>query len=243
MSVSDDIKRILWHEMGHLCVDTIKIETHNNLKVNLLNLTVANDGLFKWSGFVEMLPSLPFKDIPINHSILAYSLISLQAGCVFETIYFQIIKENSSINFGDCFSFNRECIGNGDWTNYHEILSKIREIHPEFRGKLDLNGYLEIDFSRLVNIALFKLSEFITKMNEIIDNEVIKIEKDFTGRDGAHGIYSYNYSGDELTELINRIIPLMNELGFRDTLMELHESFIKKFSDYIDKYDVRYNIM
>jgi hypothetical protein len=238
MSISEDIKRILWHEMGHLCVDILKKEDHNQLEVNLLNLSFTDhhDDLFKWSGYVEILPSLPFIDIPKNHSLMAYSLISLGAGCIFETIYFNEIKGDESMKFEDSFSFNKESIGNGDWRNYEEIMFKMRELYPNFRGKIDLLEYMGTGFLKIVHDTFFTLSDFIIKLSHIIDEEVIKIEGKFTKHNPSTGEFSYNYSGEDLNHLIQKIIPLMDNNGFRYELKNIHDTFIINYSVYIDKY-------
>lgn len=237
MSVSEDIKRILWHEMGHLCVDLIKIESHNYLSINQVALGHQNyvGDQFNWNGYVEMQPAIPFEDIPNDFSVLAYSLISLQAGCIFEMIFFKKILKDSSTNFEDCFSIKKDALGNGDRRSYSEILSAILKTNPEFRGKKDVLKFIEKEFVHKVKDRFFGLDDFIKKLDVLVNKEVIKIEGNYN-ENKDRGDYSYNYTDDELIGLSKNVKVVIDEFQFRENLKEIHDYFVASYSKYLDKY-------
>ncbi len=223
--------------MGHLCVDLIKIESHNQLSINQVTIGHKNysGDQFNWNGHVEMEPSLPFKEIPSDISVLAYSLISLQAGCIFETIFFQKISMDSSKEFENCFSNKKDAIGNGDWRNYYEILSEIRNISPELRGKMDFHNFMENEFPKGVKDMLFEMDGFIKNLDDLVTREALKIEENYKGKTDK-GDYNYNYIGDELISLSKDVTTLMEKFLFRESLIEMHNWFIKSYTRYLGKY-------
>lgn len=42
MSTVSDIKRILWNEIGHLCVDILKVKADKEIKISVLNISRSN---------------------------------------------------------------------------------------------------------------------------------------------------------------------------------------------------------
>lgn len=97
-----EIKRILWHELGHLCVRLVmndKIENHSITSLNVKYTNYIGEDKFPWSGSVNYNPATKVDD----DLVVAYTMISLFTGCVFETIYFNEIIGNTDKKVEDCF--------------------------------------------------------------------------------------------------------------------------------------------
>jgi hypothetical protein len=235
MKELENIKRIFWHELGHLCVDIIKVEKIAGLYINNLNISYRNDtGLpFKWTGYVEALPELPYLEIPKEESKFAYSLIGLVSGCVFETIYFHnFLKENNK-NFKDCFCMKGDCIGNGDWRFFNEVLTSFRELYPKTRGDKDLFEFLEEKFINIYFNAVEKMKSFFNALKEIVDFQSQIIFDDFQAK-GSPESYSFNILDEQLKELIDILRPLVYDYGFVEVLASTTEEIIEKIKPYQD---------
>jgi hypothetical protein len=235
MKELENIKRIFWHELGHLCVDIIKEKRIPELYINNLNISYSNEmGLpFKWTGYVEALPKLPYLEIAKEDNKFAYSLIGLVSGCVFETIYFHnFLKENDK-NFKDCFCMKGDCIGNGDWSSLNQILSKFRGLYPKTRGNVGLFEFLEEGFLITYSEVVEKMEDFFIALKEIVDFESKSIFDNFQAS-GSPASYSHNISGKPLKKLTDKLRPLVYEYGFVEVVTSTSEKIIGKIKVYQD---------
>ncbi len=222
--------------MGHFCVDIQKSIHHKDYYVNELSIKykTRNDDNIEWYGLVQMLPTIKWVEIPKDSSFMAYSLISLTSACIFETIYFNNIL-NESKKLDDCFGLKNQCLGKGDWNSYHNILSEMRKLHEYIRGKKDVNQFMEIDYVEIIKEKIDKMVEFQQALVEIINPLAEKIEKDFLSKDSPSP-YCYKISGEALNSLREEVFKVSNEYGFSTVVSELRIILIDNYNSFIKKY-------
>ena len=238
MNLTKNINRILWHEIGHFCIDIQKVKYHSDYCVNKIKIAYKrrNDDLIPWYGYVEMLPTTKWELIPKDPSFMAYSLISLISGCLFETIYLtEILKESRELK--DCFSFTKNAVGRGDFNSYHEILTQTRKLHEYLRGKNDFNNFIEFEFKNIVTDKIYKIEEFFVALKKIIDPIAIDIEKDYLIKNSSSP-YEFEIIGKYLESIKNEILEISKQAGFSNLIEELREHFIEQYQHYITKYKV-----
>jgi hypothetical protein len=233
MEELENIKRIFWHELGHLCVDIIKVEKIDGLYINKLNISHNNDrGLpFNWTGFVEALPEMLYEEIPKEDLKFSYSLMGLVSGCIYETIYFQFFSNENHRTFEDCFCMKGDCIGNGDWRFFHEVLTSFRGIYPKTRGNIDLFEFLEEKFIKIYLAEVTKMKDFFNALKEIVNFQSQIIFDDFHATARTDD-YSFDISNEILTELIDRVKPLVYEYGFVEVLESMSKMILEKIKPY-----------
>ncbi|UGU14251.1 hypothetical protein LS482_11055 [Sinomicrobium kalidii] len=127
MSVLNDIKRIVWHEFGHLCVNSIMVKSVKDIDLNIARLTIHYlnmvDGA-KWGGCVQVLPDPGYERAVKNLNYFSLKSISLFSGCLFETLYLNVIQGLDKGIF-DCFCNKSNCTGIGDFYTYNSLISEL----------------------------------------------------------------------------------------------------------------------
>ncbi len=230
MSNKENIKRILWHEVGHLCARVVIKENHEGTEITHLNIghiNIIDDKAFNWNGEVAFNPPTIIE----NDSIIALSLISLISGCIFETTYFnEIINDKREIN--DCFSSNKYHLGNKDHYDYYDIISQILDKYS-FRGKKDVVDFL-CNFFKEVSKSLILKKEFIEELDVIIDEEAETINQDFElPREES---FEFIYEGDNLKNLIEKVKEVMEKYNYSESINNLKDIFITQLEVFKKKY-------
>lgn len=236
MGLTNDIKRVLWHEMGHFCIDVLKPYHHEEYYVNQIAIQYKkrNDDLIAWFGHVEMLPTIKWHLIPQDASFMSYSLLSLVSACIFETFFFvEVLKEERKLK--DCFSLNKTVLGNKDYHHYHEIISQTRQLHEYFRGHLDVNRFLEFEFIEIIKKEIDVRKDFFKALETIIDQQASTIEQEFTLKK-MPSPYSFLIENEELEKLKTEVIELSEKYGFTETVLDLRNRFMEEYDSYIKKY-------
>ncbi|GMN07488.1 hypothetical protein MTsPCn5_28770 [Croceitalea sp. MTPC5] len=230
MSLYEEIKRAVWHEMGHLCIDIIKPTHHIDYAVKefCIKYRQRRDDLPSWGGFVKMLPSIKYLEIPKDSSFMAYSLMSLCGGCIFET-------RHLGGDLKDCFGQDLKSVGSGDWRAYKGIVSTSSRIHPYFRGNKEVFQFIEFDYVKLVQDEILKLTYFFKELEKIVNKISSEIEKDFSSK-GKPSPYSLLIDNEKLEKLITEAAEISEKYGFTETISALRERFMEEYESFIEKY-------
>lgn len=216
MNDLEQIKSILWHEVGHLCVDILKVQKFPKISINKLVISTAICKTNKWCGFVRLLPTeeLTFEKAINNHKFLAFTLLSLTSGCVFQTsLNYSIFK------FKGCFAFNKKAVGKGDHDKFYKIQSQFRRLHPELRGNIEFNTKISIIPQSIFQSNLLELDKFNLSLKEIINRETSLILKDYQKKNKPNK-YEFEYEDCDLEGLILEISTLINNYGFKELIDE-----------------------
>lgn len=230
MSLNNQIKRAVWHEIGHFCIDIIKPIHHEDYQVTefCVKYQQRSDDLPSWGGFVKMLPTIKFLEIPKDPSFMAYSLMSLCSGCIFETKHLET-------NLKKCFSNNMKCLGFGDWRSYKLIISETSKLHPYFRGKKEAFQFIEFDYIKLVQDEIEKLTDFFSEIEKKVNQITSEIEKDFSFKEKPSP-YSFLIDKEELENLKMEVLEISEKNEFTDSVLALRESFIEEYVSFVEKY-------
>jgi hypothetical protein len=230
MKELENIKKIFWHELGHLCADIVRVKKVDKLRISEVKISWVKK--YDWSGHVESLPEQVWSDIVKNNNKFTYSLLSLLSGCVFQTIYEQVFLGREETRFEDCFCIESNCLGNGDWMNYNQILSEFRITYPNSRGDFNLMNFLEKEVIEIYRIEVLKMKEFFNSLKGIVDIQAQIIFDDLKKK-GSPDIYSYCFRNEQLEELIEKVKPHLDEYRFREVLEEVSEKIVREVRPFL----------
>lgn len=230
MSLNNQIKRAVWHEVGHVCIDIIKPTHHEDYEVTefCVKYQQRSDDLPSWGGFVKMLPTIKYLEIPKDPSFMAYSLMSLCGGCIFET-------KHLKTDLNECFSNNMKCLGFGDWHKYKGIVSATSDLYPYFRGNKEVFQFIEFDYVKLVQDEILKLTYFFKELEKIVNKISFEIEKDFSSNEKPSP-YSFLIDKEELEKLKTEVAEISEKYGFTETISAVRERFMEEYESFVEKY-------
>lgn len=214
MKVIKELDNILWHEVGHLLIDILMVEKHTDLYINELVIRNYDCQNVSWCGWVKLEPDilLTYDEVIKSKSLISFKFLSLYSGCLFQSLYTP--EEN---DLKDCFAFKKEAIGKGDYDQSSELMSRLMKNHSELRGNMDFfdchNSIIYDEFK-----TKFMGNDNLKKeLSPIIKNEVEKIHADILANNDMKR-YSYNYSNEELDELIKSISEVIAKLNLRELI-------------------------
>mgnify|MGYP000946443051 CR=1 FL=1 len=208
-----------------MCVDVVIVEKIRWLDIS--ELKISWDKKFKWEGYVEKSSLQEWCEIVKDKNQFTYSLLNLVSGCIFQTIYEQYFLNKKEISFEDCFCFNKNCIGNFDYNNYFEIISKFRNIHPDTRGNIQFLNFIERDIIQDYYSKIIKMRDFFDSLKKIIDSHSITVFENFKIKDNIDS-YSYCFKEEKLKKLIKEIKLVNDKHGFGEVLEITSEKIIKE---------------
>ena len=226
----EQIESILWHEVGHLCVDVLKIQFSD--KITIDKLTISNEICENrgWCGEVVMGPEnlLTYEKVVNDNYLAAFSLLSLISGCFFQS---KLGPEN--LEFEECFCRKKKAIGYEDYFKYHEIPFRLRKLHP----LLNANKNIFLDRLELIQdeykTELLKLKDFQTEISKIISDEVEKIHSKFSALNKPKR-YSFQYEGEELQKLTKVLLETMDKNGLKELLTTSAEKIIENINQFTE---------
>jgi hypothetical protein len=226
MEELENIKKIFWHELGHLCVDIVRAEKIEGVIVS--KVKVSWDKEFKWKGHVETLPEHEWYEIIKDNNKFTYPLMSLLSGCVFQTSYEQFFLDKNEIRFEDCFC--KEGIGTYDYMDLNSfVLAFIN--HNKVNGTTKLAYFLLNEVAQYYGNEVLKKVDLFHSLKEVVDIQAQIIFDDFHKK-GRPDCYSYYIRNQELKDLIEKITPIIYKHGFIGVLAEISEKIEKEIESY-----------
>lgn len=228
----EEIKSILWHEIGHLLIDLFLVNSHSDISISKVVIRNYECKNIKWCGYVDLIPSekLKYNEVVKNDSLTAFKFLSLVSGCLFQS-EFATIK----LDFKDCFAFKNTAIGKGDHDQFYQIPFKLREAYDiseedkkKFYQKLDKIVFQEYPKE------ILKLDKFISEMYKFIAYLGKVIITDFNSKSNKEE-YSFIIQDEFLVEISEKLIEIMKVNGFTELLNSLHQELV----DTIQKYFIK----
>ena len=225
-----DIQRIIWHEIGHLSIDILKVESVKDIVINKLNISHINNisGTFNWFGCVEILPEIAYSKIPEDRKVFAFYLVSLVSGCIFETVYLTVYlgKDKSLVN---CFDNKENCLGQQDYRDYQEIISNFYKLYDHHRGDMKLYSFLINDFIQNYFEKILEWKGFFDKIKTIVEEEAKIILEKYREKPGN---FTYDLTDELLVSLIDKVRSVILDSKFDGFV----ESTITNFIEFIEPY-------
>ncbi|TBW26963.1 hypothetical protein [Gramella sp. KN1008] len=232
----EEIRKIFWHELGHLCTNIFKTEKYPKYNISLLNISFTNERsrLFKWHGHVDTLPPIPHENLVENLNLLTYSLMGIISGCVFQTVYSVKVLGNADLNYDSCFCHTNNCIGSGDFNSFHAILSQLRKRYPQLRGNRNFSQYSEVDLPNAFLNELAKNNDFIIGMTEIAEKHCSGIY-DLYLKQGKDVNLSFNLENGKIEHLIEELRPILVKCKFPEVINKYSDNFLDSLKQGITK--------
>jgi len=215
------ISDVVWHEMGHFCLDVLLIKNNSNYEISSFKYEY-NRKTNELTGCVtcgcEEIKSNKDLINKGNLNDLSFKILSVLAGSVFESIHNkkfcnndltpkEILSKGSAIY--DAIEFNsiiKEFYNGADATK-----EEIIEEH--------LNSFLDI---------IFKNDIFVAELSKINQGYIEKIYNDldqdnYLGQDN----YSLNLSADIIKDLKVKVSEILNKSGMENQIEVIKDKIIK----------------
>jgi hypothetical protein len=225
MNFSEDLQRVLWHEIGHFCVDLLEVESNPSFSIDELWVSYHEKAIsnHKWAGGVKMVPSVKWNILVEDLDKTAFSMLGFISGCVFETVFRNEFLQNKVL-FEDCFSHKSNCAGNGDFRSFFLTGSEFRK---KYGRKPDFIKFSETELSEIYYHKIIANQAFLEQLNELIINKRDAI-LDFYNKSDNKIEFFYHFSNKDLDILKDFIYEIMYKTSFKETILELKESIRTK---------------
>lgn len=225
MEISIDLQRILWHELGHFCVDLIDNEKDENFSISAFWVSYHKIAIsdHKWGGGVKVIPSTKFEVLVEDIDKTSFSILNVISGCIFQTIFLkEIIKIETSNN--DCFCPQDKCAGKQDFFTFHRITSQIRK---RYGYNSEFVGFSEIELFDIYYKLIIENKLFVESINELISCYVKKIFNTYEISENKEEFYYY-FESDEIELLKKEIYDILVKTSFKTTIEILKEKIKEK---------------
>ena|SRR5690606_31097798 len=204
MEVVEDLKRVLWHELGHLCIGILfceKNETYFNSSLEVSYFELAH----KWGGKVSKNKIDKSKDLiqDIDNALLA--IIDLGMGCVFQTLYInEILNKEESLS--KCLCYQSGCPGADDIQKMGFIVVLLRENYV--RKNISLLDFFNKCYELICGNKMFikSIMNLVEKYSDFIIEEYNK--------QGKSREFKYIISDKELDELEEEVKTIILNNSF-----------------------------
>ncbi|MWB92925.1 hypothetical protein GON26_00970 [Flavobacterium sp. GA093] len=229
MEIRTDLERVLWHEIGHLCIDLIEIEDSPDFFVDDLwaNYHAIAISEHKWEGGVRMLPSIQYEVLLQDDDKTSFALLGLISGCVFQTLYIKEFLKDADVGFENCFCMQQKCGGRGDIISFLGITSLIRK---KYGLNKDFIEFSERELQHIYYDIITKNQEFLGELHILISRYtaiVYAVYQESENKDE----FKYSLKGNYLDSLNDELIKLIKGTGFYDAVKGLKESIKEKMTE------------
>ncbi|QOG01081.1 hypothetical protein [Flavobacterium sp. MDT1-60] len=229
MEIRTDLERVLWHEVGHLCIDLIEIEDSpdffvDDLWANYHKIAISE---YKWEGGVRMLPSIKFDVLLQDDDKTSFALLGLISGCVFQTLFLKDLLKVPGIGFEDCFCVQQKCGGRGDIRSFLGITSLIRR---KYGLNKDFIQFSEKELQHIYYDIITKNQEFLGALHSLISRYTAIVYAVYELSENKDE-FKYSLKGNDLDSLKEEVFKLMKVTGFYDAVKELKESIKEKMTE------------
>lgn len=222
-----DLKRVLWHEIGHFCIDVIDLEADNKFSIDEFWVSYHSNAIseHKWGGGVRTIPSIKLDELVEDIDKISFSFISLISGCIFQTFFLKELMQ-LNIDFKDCFCVQENCAGKSDMKLFHSIASKQRSKY----GRKDLFiKFSEIEIIDIYYKIIIEEPVFIENINKLINSLSNKIYNTYQ-HSKNNDEFSYYLSKKEIFNLKEDIFSIMYESSFFEKIVNLKEMIKEKMT-------------
>lgn len=209
-----DLKKIIWHEIGHFCIEIINSKPIIELKIEKNYDSV-------WLGVLKNKNIIKIVDLIEDIDQAIFEILSLVSGCVFQIIYLKKYEKKEISFLKDCFNLKDH--GSDDYNKFHTINNKLKESYSV--KKYSLN-YIDDEYIKLI----IENCSFIEKINKISNNLNDKILKDFNKKQMLGDInYSFVLKDEELNSLKKNLEKIISETKFRNDFLIFKNKFKEEY--------------
>ena len=204
MILSEQIREIVWHEIGHLCLDIILVKKIKSKKLKITELQIHHLNVIdgpKWGGHVEVLPGPSYIEVVKDINYFGLKLLTLYSGCLFQNLYHKKILKND-YEIKNCFCLREGCIGRKDWSDYNSLVSEFTaycDKKNSIRGNKEIFQFFE-SYPKSLKFYNF----FIKCINKIVLELSDKIELDYINKEKP-AKYCYPIKEQELLKLRKKL--------------------------------------
>ncbi|MFD2910191.1 hypothetical protein ACFSX9_15785 [Flavobacterium ardleyense] len=225
MEITIDLQRILWHELGHFCIDLIDTKRDENFSIDAFWVSYHKVAIsdHKWGGGVKVIPSIKYEVLVEDIDKTSFSILNVISGCIFQTVFIKEIIKNE-ISTKDCFCPQGRCAGQQDFFTFHGITSKIRNRYGLSR---ELIYFSEIELFDIYYNLIIENKLFIENISELITYYANKIFKKYEQSDNKDEFFYY-FNFDEIQLLRKEVYDILVITSFENTIEILKEKIKDK---------------
>lgn len=215
MTFENELQKVLWHELGHLCIDLIEYDTNSNFKINFFSVQYNPNATFvKWGGSVNSVytndEDNKYYNLIKDLNRTSLFILNKFSGCVFETIFKNnFLNENT--DFENCFKSGLASGAGNDYAtfcdfskNYLKCSININKLNNEFVN------YLSED------------TDFIQKMNDLtIEYKNIILEDYNAKKESFFKPYEFKIDGKYLQTLTKKTMHILSTTSLKNNILKL----------------------
>jgi hypothetical protein len=229
MDIRTDLERVLWHEIGHLCIDLLEVEGSADYWVDDLWVSYHKIAIseHKWGGGVKMLPSIKFEVVTQDDDKTSSALLGFISGCVFQTLFLKDFVEMADIVFEDCFCLQQKCAGNGDIRSFLGLGSLIRKKHGLNKSFI---LFSERELHHIYYGIIAENKEFVGTLHSLISRFTTIIYSLYEQSEHKDE-FKYSFKENGLDTLKEEVYKVMKETGFYDAITTLKGCIKEKMTE------------
>ncbi len=227
METQIDIRRILWHEMGHFYIDLIDTAHNRNYFIDDFGISYHEDAIteHKWAGSVKTLPEIKWESLVEDIEKTSFTLLNLISGCIFQTYYLRNFL-NKNIDYNECFCFGNNCAGRGDIKKYENL---IHHITIKYGEKFHLKNFLYIELPKTYYENILKKTLFLNKTNELAKTYCTIILSRLNQMENQNN-FKYYFKDNGLDLLKEQLNSIIDESDFKKDIIEFKEKIKNKIT-------------
>ena len=227
MEIKFDLERVLWHEIGHFCIDLVDTKRSESFSISAFWVCYRKIAItdHKWGGGVETIPSIKHNVLVEDIEKTSFSILNLISGCIFQTIFIKEILKNE-ISTNDCFCPKGKCAGQQDFYQFSGITAQIRKKYGSNREFID---FIEVELFDIYYELVLKNGLFIDNIRALIIVYANKVFNKYEQSDNQDEFF-YNFDSDEIELLKNEIHNILVITSFENSINELTERIKNKIN-------------
>lgn len=218
MDFSTDLLRVLWHELGHFCIEIIATDENKDYQIDRFYVSFHEAAISdeKWGGAIRTMPITKFDELINDPHKTAYAYISLISGCIFQTIFYNEIDEKE-LNFNSCFGLSKNCAGLGDLRKFNEIFSMYLQ---KYGNREKHVMYICRDLPQICEEHILENKNFLNQLNALAIRERDIILQEFNAAENKDDFYHHN-DGGSIENLRNEVREILQNTGIYETIYSL----------------------
>ena len=227
MEIKLDLERVLWHEIGHFCIDLIDTKRNENFSINAFNVYYRKIAItdHKWGGEVITIPSIKHDVLVEDIEKTSFSIINLISGCIFQTIFIkEILKNEISIN--DCFCAKGKCAGEYDC---HQVWGINAQIRKKYGRNREFIEFIEVELLDIYYELVLKNTLLVDNIRTLIIFYAKKVFNKYE-QSNNQDEFIYNFDSNEIELLKNEIHNILVTTSFENSINELAERIKDKIN-------------
>ncbi len=223
MDIKVDLERVIWHEIGHLCMDIILCSKNSEFEIYKIEFnynSIANGR--KWGGVIgcknPKIPSVNDLLVCNNLELFCLKFLNLYSGCIFELNYLNDFH-NQSLNINDLFAIDPSKSGTSDYQSLRDLNNEFSKYYKIDKKEFDFN-YVKM-IKNIFENKFSKMNDFKSKLKFISEKYFDVVYSNFESNFNNEYVYKFTEElKNNLIDDLNKIFDSTDFFKFIDSIIE-----------------------